>query len=130
MTARCSLLLAHFLTQCGLLSMTGNSAATQNGKVQENTNGRPSEKYVSAGSSLRSIDKEQGYRTFCYDLVVWILSGISSLINALLTGSNLMVVAFDLFFREIKTRGAFHIPRDGAVIFVAAPHANQVCREN
>ncbi|GJE95109.1 glycerol-3-phosphate O-acyltransferase [Phanerochaete sordida] len=30
-----------------------------------------------------------------------------------------------IFFREIRPRGAFHIPRDGPVIFVAAPHHNQ-----
>ena len=33
-----------------------------------------------------------------------------------------------IFFREIRPRGAFHIPRDGPVIFVGAPHHNQVCR--
>lgn len=32
----------------------------------------------------------------------------------------------NIFFREIRPRGAFHIPRDGPVIFVAAPHHNQV----
>ncbi|KAI0054033.1 glycerol-3-phosphate O-acyltransferase [Auriscalpium vulgare] len=31
----------------------------------------------------------------------------------------------NLFFREIRPRGAFNIPRDGPVIFVAAPHSNQ-----
>ena len=31
-----------------------------------------------------------------------------------------------IFFREIRPRGAFNIPRDGPVIFVAAPHHNQV----
>lgn len=31
-----------------------------------------------------------------------------------------------IFFREIRPRGAFHIPRDGPVIFVVAPHHNQV----
>ncbi|KDQ60853.1 hypothetical protein JAAARDRAFT_190990 [Jaapia argillacea MUCL 33604] len=31
----------------------------------------------------------------------------------------------NIFFREIRPRGAFNIPRDGAVIFVAAPHHNQ-----
>ncbi|KZT68983.1 hypothetical protein DAEQUDRAFT_670412 [Daedalea quercina L-15889] len=31
----------------------------------------------------------------------------------------------NIFFREIRPRGAFHIPRDGPVIFVAAPHHNQ-----
>ena len=29
------------------------------------------------------------------------------------------------FFREIRPRGAFNIPRSGPVIFVAAPHHNQ-----
>ncbi|KAF9820211.1 hypothetical protein IEO21_01644 [Rhodonia placenta] len=31
----------------------------------------------------------------------------------------------NIFFREIRPRGAFHIPREGPVIFVAAPHHNQ-----
>ncbi|TFK29910.1 glycerol-3-phosphate O-acyltransferase [Coprinopsis marcescibilis] len=30
-----------------------------------------------------------------------------------------------IFFREIRPRGAFNIPRSGPVIFVAAPHNNQ-----
>ncbi len=34
--------------------------------------------------------------------------------------------AIHTFFREIRPRGAFNIPRDGPVIFVAAPHHNQV----
>ncbi|KAH9981321.1 glycerol-3-phosphate O-acyltransferase [Lactifluus volemus] len=29
------------------------------------------------------------------------------------------------FFREIRPRGAFNIPRDGPVVFVGAPHHNQ-----
>lgn len=32
----------------------------------------------------------------------------------------------DIFFREIRPRGAHRIPKEGPVIFVAAPHANQV----
>ena len=32
----------------------------------------------------------------------------------------------NIFFREIRPRGAFNIPHDGPVIFVAAPHHNQV----
>lgn len=32
-----------------------------------------------------------------------------------------------IFFREVRPRGAFNIPRDGPVIFVGAPHNNQVC---
>ena len=31
-----------------------------------------------------------------------------------------------IFFREIRPRGAFNIPHDGPVIFVGAPHHNQV----
>lgn len=48
----------------------------------------------------------------------------------------LMIIIYDLclwffdlivhtFFREVKSRGTFYIPRSGAVIFVIAPHANQ-----
>lgn len=62
------------------------------------------------------------YITFWYDCFLWIMTSI-----------------FDCFFREIRTRGAFRIPRgktsvDGEltaakgedpIIFVAAPHANQ-----
>lgn len=33
----------------------------------------------------------------------------------------------NIFFREIRLRGAFNIPPEGPVIFVGAPHANQVC---
>lgn len=33
----------------------------------------------------------------------------------------------NIFFREIRPRGAFHIPRDGPVIFTVAPHHNQAC---
>lgn len=40
--------------------------------------------------------------------------------------SFLWVVMVDIFFREIRSRGSYRIPRRGAVIFVAAPHANQV----
>jgi glycerol-3-phosphate O-acyltransferase/dihydroxyacetone phosphate acyltransferase len=37
-----------------------------------------------------------------------------------------MSILVDLFFREVHPRGAWKIPRRGPVIFVAAPHANQV----
>ncbi|KAI9806129.1 MAG: hypothetical protein M1833_004536 [Piccolia ochrophora] len=43
-----------------------------------------------------------------YDLILWTMS-----------------VLVDLFFREVHPRGAWKIPRRGAIIFVAAPHANQ-----
>ncbi|RUS31461.1 hypothetical protein BC938DRAFT_477758 [Jimgerdemannia flammicorona] len=34
-------------------------------------------------------------------------------------------VVLDIFFREIRPRGAHRIPVEGPVIFVAAPHSNQ-----
>lgn len=55
-----------------------------------------------------SIDTVYNMKSWIYDLVVWTLSAI-----------------FDLFFREIRPRGAYRIPRNGPLIFVAAPHANQ-----
>lgn len=46
-----------------------------------------------------------------YDLILW---GMSVLV--------------DLFFREVHPRGSWKVPRRGPVIFVAAPHANQVSK--
>ena len=46
-----------------------------------------------------------------YDLILWTLS-----------------ILLDLFFREVHPRGSWRIPRKGPIIFVAAPHANQVTR--
>ncbi|KAM9895614.1 hypothetical protein OXX69_010938 [Metschnikowia pulcherrima] len=48
------------------------------------------------------------YQLWLYDFVSWMFA-----------------VIFDCFFREIRPRGAFRIPKSGPVIFVAAPHANQ-----
>ncbi len=44
-----------------------------------------------------------------YDSVLWTMS-----------------ILADLFFREVHPRGAWKVPRHGPVLFVAAPHANQV----
>ena len=48
-----------------------------------------------------------------YDLILWVMS-----------------VLVDLFFREVHPRGSWKVPRRGPVIFVAAPHANQVSRSH
>ena len=32
----------------------------------------------------------------------------------------------DAFFREVVPRGSWRVPQSGPVLFVAAPHANQV----
>jgi glycerol-3-phosphate O-acyltransferase/dihydroxyacetone phosphate acyltransferase len=56
------------------------------------------------------MQKKQPFiQTFAYDLALWLF--------------NLML---SVFFREVRPRGAHKIPKDGPVIFVAAPHANQV----
>ena len=44
-----------------------------------------------------------------YDLILWTMS-----------------VLVDLFFREVHPRGSWRVPRQGPVMFVVAPHANQV----
>ncbi|CAK7240359.1 MAG: Glycerol-3-phosphate/dihydroxyacetone phosphate acyltransferase [Sporothrix thermara] len=36
-----------------------------------------------------------------------------------------MSILVDLFFREVHPRGSWKVPRQGPVLFVAAPHANQ-----
>lgn len=48
------------------------------------------------------------FKMFTYDLVLWFF--------------NLVV---HTFFRDIKSSGTYNLPRQGPVIFVIAPHANQ-----
>lgn len=52
--------------------------------------------------------QKKWYRLVIFDLVLWMFT-----------------VVCNCFFREIRPRGAFRVPRQGPVIFVAAPHANQ-----
>jgi 1-acyl-sn-glycerol-3-phosphate acyltransferase len=40
--------------------------------------------------------------------------------------SFFFTLLLDIFFREIRPRGAHKVPKQGPVIFVAGPHANQV----
>lgn len=56
------------------------------------------------------IDKNM--KNWVYDVFLWTFS-----------------ILVDLFFREVHPRGSWRVPRQGPVIFVAAPHANQVCGE-
>ncbi len=37
-----------------------------------------------------------------------------------------MSILVDLFFREVHPRGSWKVPRQGPLLFVAAPHNNQV----
>jgi 1-acyl-sn-glycerol-3-phosphate acyltransferase len=34
-------------------------------------------------------------------------------------------IATNIFFREIRPRGSYNVPREGAVLVVGAPHHNQ-----
>jgi glycerol-3-phosphate O-acyltransferase/dihydroxyacetone phosphate acyltransferase len=34
-------------------------------------------------------------------------------------------LVLNLFFRDIRVRGFHHVPEEGPVLFVVAPHANQ-----
>ena len=91
--------------------MTGTSPAA-NGHGGKDTAG--GEFLPRIPASLRAPARAPTYRPFharqlwLYDFIIWVFS-----------------VIFDCFFREVRTRGAFRIPKKGAVIFVAAPHANQ-----
>jgi 1-acyl-sn-glycerol-3-phosphate acyltransferase len=53
--------------------------------------------------------KKKEKRDILYDCALWLF--------------NIML---DIFFREIRPRGSHKIPKEGPLIFVAAPHANQV----
>ncbi|CAO3634555.1 unnamed protein product [Mucor hiemalis] len=52
--------------------------------------------------------KQSPIQRLTYDVALWLF--------------NLML---DIFFREVRPRGAHKIPKEGPVIFVVAPHANQ-----
>jgi glycerol-3-phosphate O-acyltransferase/dihydroxyacetone phosphate acyltransferase len=39
--------------------------------------------------------------------------------------SGILIIITKVFFRSIKVRGSHYIPKEGAIIFVIAPHANQ-----
>ncbi|KAK5191340.1 Glycerol-3-phosphate/dihydroxyacetone phosphate acyltransferase [Exophiala xenobiotica] len=65
-------------------------------------------KPVKAGRRNKKKKGNQLMIPWLYDLVLWTMS-----------------VLIDLFFREVHPRGAWKVPRQGPIILVAAPHANQ-----
>lgn len=54
-------------------------------------------------------DKLYPMSNWKYDSFLWVMS-----------------ILADLFFREVHPRGSWKVPRHGPVLFVAAPHNNQV----
>jgi len=66
-----------------------------------------SEPLIEEPSQIRG--EEKSMNTIWYDVITWMVN-----------------IVLDLFFREVHPRSSWRIPRGGPVIFVAAPHANQV----
>lgn len=82
-----------------------------NNSTQLNTDSTISNNTIPTSTTSHDPVVYQGHaawRKFIYDVIVFIFHNV-----------------FNCFFREIKTRGGFKIPKDGPVIFVGAPHANQ-----
>jgi glycerol-3-phosphate O-acyltransferase/dihydroxyacetone phosphate acyltransferase len=73
-----------------------------------NSSKNPDPKLSKSSKSEFVYEPFPWFRLWIYDLFLW---GFT--------------IIFDCFFREIRPRGAFRLPRSGPVIFVAAPHANQ-----
>ena len=63
----------------------------------------------SAEALVQSNQVQATSSTVAYDLALLLFRGITK-----------------IFFREVRPRGSFNIPREGPVIFVGAPHSNQV----
>lgn len=60
-------------------------------------------------TSVQSGQTQAASSNLAYDLALLLFRGI-----------------INVFFREVRPRGSFNIPREGPVIFVGAPHSNQV----
>ncbi|QPG77275.1 hypothetical protein FOA43_004683 [Brettanomyces nanus] len=82
--------------------MTGNDK-----KVDKEVSGQ-AEAILNYSELRKHYHEPTPLRKFIYDMVLWMFQ-----------------IIFDCFFREIRPRGAFRLPKTGSVIFVAAPHANQ-----
>lgn len=50
----------------------------------------------------------QAWLMFIYDVLIWVFDAV-----------------IHTFFRELRLRGTFHIPKRGPIVFVIAPHHNQ-----
>jgi glycerol-3-phosphate O-acyltransferase/dihydroxyacetone phosphate acyltransferase len=61
------------------------------------------------GEKQRAHQEQNPMTNWVYDVFLWTFS-----------------ILIDMFFREVHPRGSWKVPRRGPVIFVAAPHANQV----
>lgn len=80
--------------------------------IMDTTNKDP-EKKEDENGTRKTVEVENGLLTriltiISYDLVLWFFSAV-----------------IHTFFREVKSRGTFNIPKKGPIVFVIAPHANQ-----
>jgi glycerol-3-phosphate O-acyltransferase/dihydroxyacetone phosphate acyltransferase len=78
------------------------SAESEEGSSAQDTSG--------SGSPKKELYPMVGWK---YDLFLYVIGNM-----------------VDLFFREVVPRGSWKVPKTGSVLFVAAPHANQVSRDN
>lgn len=83
----------------------GESTKDSPNKLKESTSNESS---VGDDTDNHTYEESPFYRRFFYDFILYLLTNI-----------------FDCFFREIRSRGGFKVPKQAPVIFVAAPHANQ-----
>lgn len=92
--------------------MSGDSGLKEKIKREENTSELKANDNAAIkrrNDELRKLYQEPTpIRKFIYDLILWAFC-----------------VVFDCFFREIRSRGGFKVPKKDSLIFVAAPHANQ-----
>jgi glycerol-3-phosphate O-acyltransferase / dihydroxyacetone phosphate acyltransferase len=66
-----------------------------------------------AASNPTPLQKLYPMVNWKYDVFLWVIG-----------------IVIDLFFREVHPRGAWKVPNEGPILFVAAPHANQVCNRS
>lgn len=76
----------------------------------------PSAEQEGHDAQLRRAEKEDAAADDLYPMIKWKYDLFLYLMGNLV----------DLFFREVVPRGSWKVPRSGPVLFVAAPHANQV----
>lgn len=59
--------------------------------------------------AMERSKKRNPMNKYAYDAFLWTFS-----------------ILIEIFFREVHPRSSWKVPKDGPVLFVCAPHANQV----
>jgi len=85
--------------------------------IMDTTNKDP-EKKEDENGTRKTVEVENGLLTriltiISYDLVLWFFSAV-----------------IHTFFREVKSRGTFNIPKKGAIVFVIAPSPDRTAQQS